>query len=268
METSKQPSSAAAAAAAEVSVFASVAGGKPPAHTTTATNKMADMKNKFMSWTMNVIKETAAVSTLPGENLYGVGVELALAQPRVGDGEVQQQERKFHQEVVIIINSLHPNGPAAKMGLQKGDVVLQVDTTELNYDQRVYTPSDVAQLVRGPSGSFVDVVIERRERGEITQKEFRLRREPIIGMRGRRMLNSTAPVGGGDDAPTAAGVGAAETSKSASAISKRSSSNENINKAKAPTQNMLDRLDSVLNEEPTGRSGRATGSTRPSGPAP
>jgi LysM repeat protein len=232
---------------------------------------MADMKNKFMSWTLNVIKETAATTNTAssppphGENLYGVGVELALAQPRSfdipprKDGELLQRN---HQ--VIIIASLHPSGPAAKMGLQKGDVVIQVDDTQLQYDHRVYTPSDVAQLVRGPEGTFVDVIVERREGGERIQKEFHLRREPIIGIRGRRMLNnssrakintqsaSAGGVGAADDGATqkdaaSTGVESAETSNKHTA--KKSPPDESNSNPKVPSPKMLDRLDSVLNEE-------------------
>jgi len=243
----------------------------PPTHNNT-TNKMADMTNKFMSWTLNVIKETAASPSPPSSPLYGVGVELALAQPRSSDRPPRKDGgflRRKHQ--VIIIASLHPSGPAAKMGLQKGDVVLQVDDTQLEYDQRVYTPSDVAQLVRGPEGTFVDVTIERREHqgGEIIQKEFHLRRDPIVGIRGRRMLKSNSrskigtpnasadDVGGAgadttrkDDMSTATAteVESAETSSNHTAKSK-SSGNESNSSTKSPTPKMLDRLDSVLNEE-------------------
>ena len=230
---------------------------KTTASSSSSTNKMADMTTKFMSWTLNVIKETngATGGAAPpaGENLYGVGVELALAQPRErrpsstnvaatsslpsdrpprSDGE-----RKHKHQVVIIIKSLHPSGPAARMGLQKGDVVLQVDSTELHYNQRAYSPADVAELVRGPEGTFVNMIIERKENGEILQKEYRLRREPIIGVRGRRMLksNSEAVVAIREHHDSAPKAEAAEKSPSKAKV--------------VPTQHMLDRLDSVLNEE-------------------
>ncbi len=244
----------------------------PHKNITTTTNKMADMKNKFMSWTLNVIKETAASPSPPSSPLYGVGVELVLAQPRSDrpprkdDGGLLQRK---HQ--VILIKSLHPSGPAAKMGLQKGDVVLQVDDTQLDYDQRVVTPSDVAQLVRGPEGTFVDVTVERREGGEIVQKKFHLRRDPIVGIRGRRMLKSNScakidtpaaaaaavDVDGTDagatrneqDAPTATVTDEESAKMSSKQTSKKSSGDENKSSAKEPTPNMLDRLGSVLNEK-------------------
>ncbi|KAL7500494.1 hypothetical protein ACHAWT_010463 [Skeletonema menzelii] len=245
-----------------------------PTHNHT-TNKMADMKNKFMSWTLNVIKETAATPSPPPSPLYGIGVELVLTQPRLADrpprkdGGVPLQRK--HQ--VIMIASLHPSGPAAKMGLQKGDVVLQVDDTQLDYGQRVYTPPDVAQLVRGPEGTFVDVTVERREGGEMIQKEFHLRRDPIVGIRGRRMLKSN---GAGTPCVSANGVDGADagatqnkdasTTTAAGGEGTKTASNHTVKRnerknsgAKVPTPNMLDRLDSVLSEEKEEGDGKIKG---------
>ena len=260
-DTAKKPSSAAIGSAPAAGGTDSFCSAPPPRHNN-STNKMADMKNKFMSWTLNAIKETAATTTntAPGENLYGVGVELALAQPRQCDSP----PRKDDDLMLIIIASLHPSGPAAKMGLKKGDAVLQVDDTHLEYDQRVYTPSDVAELIRGVEGTFVDVKVERREGGEIIQKEFHLRREPIIGIRGRRMLKSNSRAKINTAFVSAGGVGDAgasreevpiaactrdESAETAKHTAKKSASNENTSNAKVPTPKMLDRLDSVLNEE-------------------
>ncbi|KAL7428074.1 hypothetical protein ACHAXM_002413 [Skeletonema potamos] len=273
MEKIVKPSSAAAVGSTPVAGGTDSLASLPPPPPNT-TNKMADMRNKFMSWTLNVIKETAATTSTAaaassppshGENLYGVGVELALAQPRSSDvppredgGELLQRK---HQ--VIIIASLHPSGPAAKMGLLKGDVVIQVDDTQLQYDQRVYTPSDVAQLVRGPEGSFVSVIVERREAGKIIQEEFHLRREPIMGIRGRRMLKSNSHAKINTQSASAGGVGVAVDGatqkdeatttgvKSAETSSHRTAKKAlpNITNPKDPFPNMLERLDSVLSEE-------------------
>ena len=40
-----------------------------------------DIRNKFVSWTMNVVKE---IKEIPGKNnnIYGVGVNLSLARPQ------------------------------------------------------------------------------------------------------------------------------------------------------------------------------------------
>jgi hypothetical protein len=93
------------------------------------------------------------------------------------------------------------------------------------------------------------MIIERKENGEILQKEYRLRREPIMGIRGRRMLNSNSEAVAAkrehqDGAPRAAAGTTNDTSSKPEAAKKQPS------KAKVvPTQHMLDRLDSVLNEE-------------------
>jgi hypothetical protein len=252
-----------------------------PTHHNTA-NKMADMKNKFMSWTLNVIKETAATTpSSPSSPLYGVGVELVLAQPRLADRPPRKDDgegsllQSNHQ--VIMIKSLHPSGPAAKMGVQKGDVILQVDDTLLDYKQRVYTPPDVAHLIRGPEGTFVDVTVERRdEGGEMIQKQFHLRRDPIIGIRGRRMLKSNngvvgtpsvSPANGvGDadagatrnvDASTTTAAGSEDAKTSSNHAAKRNERKNSITKVSAP--NMLDVLDSVLSEEKVEADGKING---------
>ena len=255
--------------AAKQSPQAGAAKGSPPRPPKSTSTKMADMTNKFMSWTMNVIKESAASAPSTSSPLYGVGVELIPSQPRSSEDGSQhndaetsaQQHQRKHQ--VIMIGVLHPTGPAAKMGLRKGDVVVQVNDTPLKYDQRVYTPSDVAQLIRGPEGTFVDVTIERRdEGGDVTQKKFHLRRDPI-GIRGRRMLKSNSLINI-DAPPASANPAATETADDVKAEQKNhtnttiadtgvenaeTSSNHSANKKKAPPPKMLDRLDLVLSEE-------------------
>lgn len=254
-----------------------------PTHHNTTNNKIADMKSKFMSWTLNVIKETAATtpSSPSSSPLYGVGVELVLARPRLADRPPRKDDgggsllQGKHQ--VIMIKSLHPSGPAAKMGVQKGDVVLQVDDTQLDYKQRVYTPPDVAHLIRGPEGTFVDVTVERRdEGGNMIQKQFHLRRDPIVGIRGRRMLksnngmvgtpsvSSANGVGGADagatrnvDASTATAAGSEDIETSSNHAAKRNERKNSITKVSAP--NMLDMLDSVLSEEKEEADGKIKG---------
>jgi hypothetical protein len=251
-----------------------------PTHHNT-TNKIADMKSKFMSWTLNVIKETAATTpSSPSSPLYGVGVELVLAQPRLADRPPRKDDdggSVLQRHQVIMIKSLHPSGPAAKMGVQKGDVVLQVDDTQLYYKQRVYTPPDVAHLIRGPEGTFVDVTVERRdEGGNMIQKQFHLRRDPIIGIRGRRMLKSNNGVvstpsvssanGVGDadagatrnvDASTDTAAGSEDVKTSSNHAAKRNERKNSITKVSAP--NMLDVLDSVLSEEKVEADGKING---------
>ena len=67
-----------------------------------------------------------------------------------------------------------------KGGLRPGDVFIEVDGVKFDYNNNnkvvaIITPDDVANVVRGPSGSKVGVVVERD--GKIL--DFILTREPI-----------------------------------------------------------------------------------------
>jgi carboxyl-terminal processing protease len=95
-------------------------------------------------------------------NLVGVGVELASTTTSTTTAQR------------IVVADVEPNGPADKGGLRPGDVFLEVDGTKFDYNNAI-TPDDVANVVRGPLGSKVGVVIERD--GKIL--DFILKREPI-----------------------------------------------------------------------------------------
>jgi hypothetical protein len=116
---------------------------------------MAEIKNKFVSWTLNVIRE------IEPPKFYGVGVNLSLSPPSSSPSRV-------------IVSEIHPSGPASTC-LQINDVILTVNNAPIDTSA---TPQDVAKLVRGPEGSEVDVVVER----EGKQMEFRLRRERLQKM--------------------------------------------------------------------------------------
>jgi len=112
-----------------------------------------EIRNKFVSWTLNVVKAK------PGTSFYGVGINLSLDTPknnRVG------------------VDSVEPNGPAAKAGLQPGDIIIEVDKKRFD-DGKVYLPDDVAVVIRGPKGTSCNVVVER----EGKKVEFVITREPI-----------------------------------------------------------------------------------------
>ena len=132
---------------------------------------MADeIRNKFVSWTLNVVKQKQ------GGNLYGVGVNLALMNPPTSgsthhDTPASSSSSSYNR---VGIDSIAPNGPAAKVGIQAGDIILEVDGKKFN-DGKVYLPDDVAVVIRGPEGSKVDVIVERDGK----TLEFAITREPI-----------------------------------------------------------------------------------------
>lgn len=90
-------------------------------------------------------------------NVFGVGVELAQSK----------------ENMRVVASDVEPNGPAARGGLQRDDVFLEVDG--VRFDDGKATPDDVAVVVRGPEGSKVGLVMER----EGKTVDFILTRAPI-----------------------------------------------------------------------------------------
>lgn len=105
-------------------------------------------------------------------NLVGVGVELASTAPTTSSST--NTATTTAQLLRIVVADVEPNGPADKGGLRPGDVFLEVDGTKFDYSN-IITPDDVANVVRGPLGSKVGVVVERD--GKVF--DFILKREPI-----------------------------------------------------------------------------------------
>lgn len=73
----------------------------------------------------------------------GIGAVLTPLNRQTGEG--------------VEILQVYEGGPADQAGLQRGDVFLEVDGT----DVREYTTAEVAEIVRGPSGSTVDLLMRR-----------------------------------------------------------------------------------------------------------
>jgi C-terminal processing protease CtpA/Prc len=105
-------------------------------------------------------------------NICGVGVHLALVHdpPMYGAARAGTSYRYIN-----VVRSLESNAPAEKAGLRAGDVLLGVDGTSLDDGQRLYLPDDVADMIRGPEGSEVIVVVDR----DGMRMEFVLTRAPI-----------------------------------------------------------------------------------------
>lgn len=64
-------------------------------------------------------------------------------------------DRQTGQGVEIL--QIYQGGPADQAGLQRGDIFLEVDGT----DVRDYTTAEVAEIVRGPQGSVVELLMRR-----------------------------------------------------------------------------------------------------------
>lgn len=125
-------------------------------------------------------------------NVCGVGIYLIL----VHDPPLHIKSN--HYTYINIIDSIEPNSPAAKAGLQAGDIMVEVDGTNLDDGQQVYVPEDVSEMTRGPEGSEVVVVVERDGR----KVKFVLTREPLdvsspsaaVPFFNKSLLSSPVPV--------------------------------------------------------------------------
>ncbi|KAL3808489.1 hypothetical protein ACHAXA_009814 [Cyclostephanos tholiformis] len=105
-------------------------------------------------------------------DICGVGVHLALVHdpPMYGAARPGTAYRYIN-----VVSSVESKAPAEKAGLKAGDIILEVDGTNLDDGQQLYLPDDVADLIRGPEGSEVAVVVERRG----ARMRFLLTRAPI-----------------------------------------------------------------------------------------
>jgi len=133
---------------------------------------LVDSENRFSSWFNDAIApdcdslyEPLAQET----NICGVGIRLIL----VHDPPLHVKSN--HYSYITIIDSIDPHTPAAKAGLQPGDIMVQVRGVNLEDGQQVYVPDDVSNLIRGSEGSKVVVGVERDGR----KLMFELTREPL-----------------------------------------------------------------------------------------
>lgn len=85
----------------------------------------------------------------------GVGANLIM----IHDPPLDVKSDHYHY--IDIIESVEPDTPAAKAGMQQGDIIVEVDGQNLDYGRQVYLPEDVAELIRGPHGSTVSIVVQR-----------------------------------------------------------------------------------------------------------
>jgi carboxyl-terminal processing protease len=116
------------------------------AHTAIATmvQTLGDKYTRYLSPSQYQSLVDSATGTL---SMGGVGMEITK------DAVTGQ----------IFASDLQPNSPAAKAGIQVGDVFVQVDGQTIipSNDASTTTPDDVAVLLRGPLQSKVGIVMER-----------------------------------------------------------------------------------------------------------
>ena len=95
-----------------------------------------------------------------------IGVALHLSAHRVGD------------PAKLYIRAIHPEGPAAKMGLAHGDEILAVDAVELTgktYDQ-------IVRMIRGNIGEKVTLQVNGAK-GKRDVTILRISEEKLVGQR-------------------------------------------------------------------------------------
>ena len=89
----------------------------------------------------------------------GIGAVLTPLNRQTGEG--------------VEILQVYAGGPASKAGVQRGDIFLEVD----GVDVREATTRDVVDLVRGPSGSVVELLMRRPSEDESVR--FAIERDTI-----------------------------------------------------------------------------------------
>mmetsp|Transcript_12740 Transcript_12740/g.31102 ORF Transcript_12740/g.31102 Transcript_12740/m.31102 type:complete len:164 (-) Transcript_12740:283-774(-) len=141
------------------------------------------LQNSFASWLNDdtVHTECLHVPLTQDECVCGVGASLAL----VHDPPLYIPSS--HYTYITIIDFVEPNSPADRAGLIGDDVVVEVNGTRLDDGQRLYVPDDVADMIRGPRGSGVSVVVMRDGNRRI---KVDLVREPLDAAR----LRANAPL--------------------------------------------------------------------------
>lgn len=113
--------------------------------------------------------------------LAGIGVEIGQTSAKTSDGTTVPQR--------VQANDVEENSPAKKGGIQPLDVFIEVDG--VNVEKA--TPDEVAQLVRGPIGSKVGVVMERN--GKVL--DFIVTRDKITVTSVKSYLSDTKGPNGG-----------------------------------------------------------------------
>lgn len=129
-----------------------------------------EIRNKFVSWRLRP-KPSNDTNNQQDKRICGVGVKLAFG------NDTNNTNNHY-----IVVDSVLANGPAAKAGLQGGDIIIEVDGRSfVNKSKGIgsvaVTPDDVANAIRGLADTIVVIVVKRNGGNE--KVELAMTRETI-----------------------------------------------------------------------------------------
>lgn len=101
--------------------------------------------------------------------ICGIGVNLSLVH------SPPLHVKSEHYTYITIVESIEPSSPAERAGLQADDVIVSVNGKTMDDGQTILLPEELAEMIRGPEGSFVEVTVGRDDR----LFKYSLRREAV-----------------------------------------------------------------------------------------
>lgn len=145
---------------------------KPEVNTVTVsqTNKIMSVLDLIRNKYVDSVDENDLVDQTITEMLAKLDPHSAYIPPVNVDLARESIEGKFegigvrfiiHKDTLGVTHVL-PNSPSNKVGLQRGDRILEVDTLELSTVK--ITNNKVMELLKGPAGTQVKLVIKRGEK--------------------------------------------------------------------------------------------------------
>lgn len=84
----------------------------------------------------------------------------------------------YYYDDTVYVEEVFANGPAQVAGLQPGDRIVRVDTLSVSGTGLTKQENGVARYIRGPRGTYVEIVVQRGARNE--EKRFEVLRDVIF----------------------------------------------------------------------------------------